>query len=173
MAQMVVPFVDATFWLISFEDFAFLINNMCRLASEIGPCQFLELLEADVADAGQYHLVGAIVVSHEVEYILTVESFHQLGGAQYVACQRMSFENHLFKQIINLVGRRVQVGVDLVQDDFFFLGQFILGEGGVEGDIGKEVEAAFVVLLEEGGLQAGLFLGGEGVEVATHIVEAA
>ena len=43
----------------------------------------------------------------------------------------------------------------------------------MEGDVGEEVEATFVMLLEEGGLYAGLFLGGEGVEVAAHIVEAA
>ena len=43
----------------------------------------------------------------------------------------------------------------------------------MEGDVGEEVEAALVVLLEEGGLYAGLLLGGEGVEVAAHVVEAA
>ena len=44
--------------------------------------------------------------------------------------------------------------------------------GKVEWDVGEEVEAPLVVLLEEGGLYAGLLLGGEGVEVATHVVEA-
>ena len=84
----------------------------------------------------------------------------------------MSFENHLLKQIIDLVGGRIQIGVDLVQDDFLFLGQLVLGEGGMEGDVGKEVEAALVMLLEEGGLQAGLLLGGKSIEVAAYVVEA-
>ena len=43
----------------------------------------------------------------------------------------------------------------------------------MEGDVGEEVEAALVVLLQESGLNASLFLGSEGVEVAAHVVEAA
>ena len=42
-----------------------------------------------------------------------------------------------------------------------------------QGDVGKEVEAALVMLFEEGGLKAGLFFGGEGVEVAAYVVKTA
>ena len=85
----------------------------------------------------------------------------------------MSFEDHLFKQIVDFIGWRVQIGVDFIQDDFLLLGQLVFGEGGAECDVGKEVETALVVLFEEGGLKAGLFFGGEGVEITTHIIQAA
>ena len=122
MAQVVVACFGAVFGYITVEDFAFCIYKVCRLLAEIFHGHALKLLEADVADGGQNHLVGAVVVGHEVEDVLPMEAFYQFSGTQYVARQRMPFEDHLLKQVVNLIRRRVQIGVDFVQDDFFFLG---------------------------------------------------
>ena len=97
VAQVVVALVAAAFRLVALEGLALFINKVCRLAAEISHGQFLELLEADVADGGQNHLVGAVVVRHEIEDVLPMEAFHQLGGAQYVARQRMPLEDHLLE----------------------------------------------------------------------------
>ena len=85
----------------------------------------------------------------------------------------MSVENHLLKQVVNLIWWRIQIGVDFIQDDFLLLGQLVLRESGAKGDVGEKVKAALVMLFEEGGLKAGLFFGSEGVEVAAHVVKTA
>ena len=85
----------------------------------------------------------------------------------------MPFEYHFLKQIVNLVRRRIEIGVDFVQNDFLLLCQLVFGEGRVKGDVGKEVEAASVVLFQKGGLDTGLLFGGKSVEVTAHIVQAA
>ena len=105
MAEVVVTGLSSVFWCVACENLSLFINNVCRLTAEIGHGQLLELLEADVTDGGQYHLVGAVVMRHEVEDVLTMEAFHQLCSTQYVACQRMPFEDHFLKQIINFIRR--------------------------------------------------------------------
>ena len=85
VAQVIVAFVVAAFGLVAFEGFAFFVDVVCGLASEVGHGQALKLREADTTDTGQNHLVGAVVVGHEVEDVLTMESFYQFAGTQYVA----------------------------------------------------------------------------------------
>ena len=101
---MVVALGAAGFGLVAVEGLPFFINKVCRLAAKIVHDHPLQLLEADVADAGQHHLVGAVVVRHEVEDVLPAEAFHQCCGTQDVARQRMPLEDHLFKQVVDLVG---------------------------------------------------------------------
>ena len=76
MTQVVVAFVASVFWLVAREVHPFFINKVRWLASKIGHGHLLELLEADVADAGQNHLVGAVVVRHEGEDVLAMEAFY-------------------------------------------------------------------------------------------------
>ena len=85
MAQVVVSRQGALSGNVVLEDFALFINKVCGLTTEKGHCQPLKLLETDVADRSQNHLVGAVVVRHEVKNVLTLVAFHQLRGSQYVA----------------------------------------------------------------------------------------
>ena len=171
MAQVVVALQNAACRLVARESLSFPVSEVRGLFAKTSHGQALQFLEVDVANGGQHHLLCAVVVRHEVKDVLAHEPFYQLRGSQNVARQRMPFEDHLLIKVVDLVGGRIQVGVDFVQDDFLLLVQLVFGESGAEGDVGEEVDGSLVMLLQKRGLDAGLLLGGEGVEVAAHIVQ--
>ena len=84
MAQVVLAFQGAVLWSVARERLALLINKVCRLLAEILHGHPLKFLERNVADGGQNHGIGAVVVRHEVEDVLPLEAFYQVSGAQDV-----------------------------------------------------------------------------------------
>ena len=84
----------------------------------------------------------------------------------------MGAEVALFEVVEDELGGTVAVEVDFFDDDVFLLLNLAGREGGMEEDVGKELEAAVEVLREGGGIDASLLLGGEGVEFATYAVDA-
>ena len=100
------------------------------------------------------------------------EAAHVALGAEDIMSQRMTFIGQLLELVEDKLGGRVAIGVDLFQHHVALLGDLGLGEGGVEKHVGEELEAPVEMLGERGGVEAGLLLGGEGVELAPHPVDA-
>ena len=70
------------------------------------------------------------------------------------------------KQLMDEVVRAVGLHLDLFQDDAFFLLDVFRPEGGVKDEIRQDIEGLVQVLVENLGIEADQFLGGEGVEIA-------
>ena len=66
----------------------------------------------------------------EAAEVLRLDVPDGCGGAQDGQAQGMSFEEHAFELVIDILGRIVLVGDDLVQDDAPFGLDFRVGEGG-------------------------------------------
>ena len=87
--------------------------------------------------------------------------------------QRMPLVGQLLELVEYQLGGAVAVGVNLLEHNVFLLLNLRLGEDGVEQYVGIELEAALKVLGQRGGVEAGLLLGGEGVQFAANAVDAA
>ena len=85
----------------------------------------------------------------------------------------MTGEQRLLEAVIDILGRAVLVGDDLV-DDHAPLGLDLpLGEGGLRCQFQQQADGLGKVLLEDGGMDDDLFLGRVGVQFAAEPVQIA
>ena len=94
-----------------------------------------------------------------------------LLGAQDIMCQRMSAEEALFKFIEYQLGGAVAIEVDFLYDHVLLFLYLMFGKGGMEEYVGEKFKTAFQMLGECRGIDAGLFLGGKGIQLASHTVD--
>ena len=120
---------------------------------------------------GEHHAVGGITRLHEVFEPLRSETLHITLGTQDIVSQGVALVGQFLVLVVNKLCRQVVVGVYLLYHHFALAFYLPFGEGAMEKDIGKEFETALEVLVERGGIDAGLLLGGEGVELASHTVD--
>ena len=83
----------------------------------------------------------------------------------------MPLEEHAFELVVNILGRVVLVGNDLIQDDAPFGLDLGVGEGGFRRQLEEQAGGLPEVLLQHGGMQDDLFLGGIGIEFAAQAVQ--
>jgi len=162
--------VDGTlavgYWLLAIGDW---------LLGIVGKILFAEvdqLFEFHVTDDGDDHLVGGIVLVEERRELFRREMLDVFFVAEDIVGERVAAEDHLLEVVVDEFGRRVLVEVDLFDDHILLFLNFVLGKGGVEEDVAEKLQAALEVLRESRGIDAGLLLGSEGVELATNAVDA-
>ena len=85
----------------------------------------------------------------------------------------MSLEEHAFELVVHVLGRVVLVGDDLVQDDAPLGLDLGVGEGGLRRQLEEQAGGLPEVLLQHGGVQDDLLLGGVGVKLAAQTVQVA
>ena len=84
----------------------------------------------------------------------------------------MTREEEPLEVIIDELGRRVVVALNLVDDHFTFFLQLLLRIGTSEDDIHQQRQGTAQVLAQEGGIVDGLFLARVGIQFATHALHA-
>ena len=113
-------------------------------------------------------LLREIVAAGEAQGVGRLITPYSLGRAQNVMAQGMVVEENVFELIENQFRRRVVVALNLVADDRHLLIDFLLRVGAVEDDVGEQCYGPLYVLLPHRRIISGVFLVGEGVEVAAH-----
>ena len=83
----------------------------------------------------------------------------------------MAFEDHFLESVVDVFGRGVLVGVDLVDHDSFFCLDFVLRKCCTGGQFEEESRCLREVFLQDGCVEDYLLLGCECVEFASQLVE--
>jgi hypothetical protein len=124
----------------------------------------------EVAGHRHHHVARAVVELEEGADPLRGHLGDRVLGAEHLATQRVPGEQAGRALLGRLVRGLVGVHEDLVQDDLA-LGIEIEGpQRRPPHDVGQDVEAQRHVLGQEADVERGVLLGGEGVEVASHLV---
>lgn len=84
----------------------------------------------------------------------------------------MTLEEVVLEFIVDEFGGCVVVALYLVANDFYLLVKLCLGIGGVEDDVGKEVNGPCCMVVKDGGIVDGRLLGGVSLQVASYAFEA-
>ena len=85
--------------------------------------------------------------------------------------QRSPLEDYLLEVVVNLLGGRVPIGIDLLQHHAPFLVYFLLREYTSEGYVHQQVHCAAQILLEDSGVDDRLLLGGVCVEFPSEFLD--
>ena len=84
----------------------------------------------------------------------------------------MTLEEVVLEFIVDEFGGCVVVALYLVANDSYLLATLCLGLGGVEDDVGKEVNGPCCMVVKDGGIVEGRFLGGVSGQGASSSFEA-
>ena len=125
----------------------------------------------EVAGGGEDHVGGGEAAGVLVEDDVLVEAGDGFGGAEDGAAEGVALPEVLGEELVDEVVGVVFVHLDLFEDDALFLGDVFGGEGGVEDEVGEEVEGGGDVFVEDLDVEADGFFAGEGVEVAADGVD--
>ena len=134
--------------------------------------QMQQALEVDVAIDEEDGIVGTVVAPREATGVGTRELLYAFARAQDVVAQRMTVEQQVLKLVVDKFGGRVVVALYLVADDVYLVGQFLVGIAAAEDDVAQQVDGTGQVFLQDGGIEHGVLLIGEGVQVASHTLQA-
>src|SRR6202043_4033114 len=97
---------------------------------------------------------------------LAIKVFYRFGSAQYGASQSMFRPKPTSENFVQKILGVIHVHLDFFQDDLLFLGTASGSKLGPENQISDDVEGDGKMFVEHFGVEADLFLGGEGVEHA-------
>ena len=103
--------------------------------------------------------------------ILLFEFTYAFHRSQDVFPKRMPGENLVLKIIKDLFGRGILVRSDLINYDLFLFFNLFGWKYGVEQDILKKFQGPVIIFIQERGMDAGLFLGGIGIQVRPDIFQ--
>lgn len=84
----------------------------------------------------------------------------------------MTLEEVVLEFVVDEFGGGVVVALYLVANDFYLLVKLCLGIGGVEDDVGKEVDGPRYMVVKDGGIVDGRLLGGVSLQIASYAFEA-
>ncbi len=127
----------------------------------------------EVAGGGEDHVAGGEAVGVEAEEGGLVEARDGLGGAEDGAAEGVVLPEVLGEELVDEVVGVVFVHLDLFEDDALLAGDVLGREGGVEDEVGEEIEGGGDVLVEDLDVEADHLFAGEGVEVAADGVDLA
>ncbi len=130
-----------------------------------------EVVVLDVAGGGEDHVGRGEAAGVLGEDDLLVEAGDGFGGAEDGAAEGVALPEVLGEELVDEVVGVVFVHFDFFEDDALFFGDVVGGEGGVEDEVGEEVEGGGDVFVEDLDVEADGFFAGEGVEVATDGVD--
>lgn len=143
------------------------------LPSEIAVGDGFDGLGRDVADRRENHLIGRMRAGREAADGVPVETGERLFAAEDVVSQFGTFEEHVLEGVVDEVGGRIFVGVDLVADHLLFAFQLPVRKGRAEGDVGDQFGRLGEIAAQRRGMDGGVLLGGEGVEFAAEVFQPA
>ena len=148
-------------------------RRLCRLGGEVAE-QLGDLLDRRVAEvAGQAddHPLGRVPVPDVVAERVARDRLDRLLGAEDVPAERLVAVDELVVHARDVVPRRVDVHVHLL-DDHALLALDLLGvELGVAEHVDEDVEGDVAVLGRAADVVARVLLAGEGVELAADRVD--
>ena len=147
-------------------------GGVVLVVSEIFLAEPHQLVELHVARHGDDHARGGVVAAHEVANAFGGEALHVAFGTQNIVSQGVPLVCQFLVLVVDEFRGSVIVGIDFLEDHILLACNLVQWESAVEQDIGEKLETTFQMLGERGGVDAGLFLRGEGVELATHAVDA-
>jgi hypothetical protein len=125
----------------------------------------------EVAGHRGHHVAGTIVELEEVPDPLRGHGRHRLLATEDLAAKRVVGEERRRALLCSLVGGLVGVHEDLVEDDQP-LGVEVRGpQRRRPHDVGEDVQSQGEVLGQQPDVKGRVLLGGEGVEVAAHLVD--
>ena len=127
----------------------------------------------EVAGGGEDHVARGEAAGVVVEDGGLVEAGDGLDGAEDGAAEGVALPEVLGEELVDEVVGVVLVHLDLFEDDALLAGDVLGGEGGVEDEVGEEVECGGDVLVEDLDVEADGLFAGEGVEVAADGVDLA
>ena len=127
----------------------------------------------DIGHHGKNHLLRDKVLLHEAAEHIGLDLFDAGRCPQDGRLQRGALEEERLEAVVDVLGGVVLVGDDLVQHHAALGFDLVLGEGGLGGQFEQQARRFLPVLLEDGGVQHNLFLGGVGVEFAAQLVQVA
>ena len=112
------------------------------LGGEVAPGYRFGRAGRDVADRREDHAVGRVRACREGADRVAVVAGEGRLAPQDVVPELRPGEEQVLERVVDHVGRRVLVGVDLVGDDLLLALELALGEGRAEGDVGDQLRGA-------------------------------
>ena len=107
-----------------------------KLVGDLGD----EGVVVEVAGGGEDHVARGEAAGVVVEDDLLGEAGDGLGGAEDGAAEGVALPEVLGEGLVDEVVGVVLVHLDLFEDDALLAGEVVGGEGGVEDEVGEEVE---------------------------------
>ncbi len=129
-----------------------------------------EFVVVQITGSGEDHVAGAEAVAVVVEQCRLLQAGDGLGGAEDGLADGLIFPEVLGEDLVDEDVRVVFVDLDLFEDDAAFALDIGAGEGGIEDQVGEDVERNRHVVGERFDAKADGFLAGEGVQVAADCV---
>ena len=83
----------------------------------------------------------------------------------------MSFEEDILELVVDQFGGRVVVTLDFITDHLHLLVDFRLWILTVENDVCQHINGLWEVLFRDGGIEAGVFLVGEGIQFTAQSLD--
>ena len=108
-------------------------------------CPADELFHGQISHRRNHHLIGAVIFFDEFKQVFSGKGSHRINISKDVSAKRMSVKNLVFKVIKNKLRRAVVVGVNFINDDFFFFFEFFLWKYRLKGHVSKQLNALFIV----------------------------
>ena len=120
--------------------------------------------------AGDDHVAGHVAPGHVGKDLVPGEGGDGLLGAQDGRGEDRAGIVGSAGGLEGLVLRGVLAHEDLLDDHPLLLLHLLFIEGGMEGDVGEHVHRKGQILVQDLGVEAGAFLGGESVQIPAHRV---
>ncbi len=100
--------------------------------------------------------------------ITTVQSPYPGIRTQDIVSQRSAGIYHIFEIIENRIGRHIQIRCNLIANHFALAFEFGFRELRGRQKVYQQVQSSTCIAVRKGGINHCIFLGGEGVQLATH-----
>ena len=85
--------------------------------------------------------------------------------------QRVTAEYHVLKLVVYEFGWRVVITLDFIADDVSLMANLLLWVDTLEYDVRQQVDGPWQVLFQDGRIEDGILLVGEGIQVTAHLLQ--
>ena len=141
----------------------------CEFREPLGD-QIYKLLVRQMAGGGDDQIIRRIAVSKPRAQSVAVESGNCFGSSQDRFAERVRRPKILREEFVDEIFGIVLGHANFFQDDGFFAVNFVFGEFRLENHVREDVEGFGKMFIQDAGIEADHFLGGEGVEHAADAV---
>ena len=139
------------------------VRNLRERAFE----QRLHVVVLEIADGDHYEVLGHVGVAKILLQGVAIEGVDAGGGAENRTAERMAAPEAFGENLVDQIVGRVLDHLDLFEDDLLFFLDVVVSQQRIADQVGEDLHGEREVLVQHLQVVAGVFLGGEGVDLAT------
>src|SRR6266581_5349792 len=118
----------------------------------------------EIAGSGDDHVVRGVPGTITGEHRVAIETAHRFGSAENRAAEGMVGPEALRKQLVDQILGIIQLHLDFFENHLLFFAEVPIIKTRAQDKVGNNVEGDGEMLVEDFGVEADHFFGGEGVQ---------